>query len=82
MLIPPGVAHKQCRRTSDESFELLGAYPDHEGCRTAPTADTRCRGAPNERQAASIAACPAPVQCPRWGARSPWEGGFKRLLRE
>ena len=77
VLIQPGVAHKQ-GRTAD-GFLLLGSYPTHEGCFT-PDADT-VRGAPTPQQAASIKACPAPLLCPRWGARTPWDGGLARLLR-
>uniref|UniRef100_A0A7S2BYP1 Cupin type-2 domain-containing protein n=1 Tax=Florenciella parvula TaxID=236787 RepID=A0A7S2BYP1_9STRA len=63
LLIPPGVAHKQL--SEQGGFTLLGAYPDHNGCRT-PSADT-CRRAPTAKQQASIERCPAPLRCPLFG---------------
>ena len=76
VLVPPGVAHKQ--ETTESDFLLLGAYPDHNGCRT-PDADT-IRGAPTPAQAAAIRACPTPTRCPIYGEAAPWSGGLARLL--
>ena len=64
-LVPPGVAHRQL--AARDGFTLLGAYPDHEGCRT-PAADT-VRGPPTPRQARDIGECPAPRLDPLRGDR-------------
>jgi uncharacterized protein YjlB len=76
VLVPPGVAHRQGRST--DGFLLLGAYPDHSGCRT-PEADT-VKGPATVRQLAAVQECPPPRLCPRWGAACPWKGGLARLM--
>ena len=76
LLVPPGVVHKQL--SSGGGFTLLGAYPDHDGCRT-PEADT-VRGPPTDRQAANIRKCPPPQSCPLFGMKPPWDGSLAELL--